>query len=265
MKLFQIIKFWIAKKRHSDLYAQSAPKVCDHCQRGSLISYTLTAAKTRDNPQTAKAATSLKHYRKLRFGAIYRCRHCRAAWHYNPDSDRMSFIQDQSLKLIRQWNRRPITLTPEQHLLLSKITPTQSLSFADRRYAKEVPCRVVTTDGSVFDCAIVSIQNYAPHENASYRLGSEIAEISASPHLLPLNVRTATANARERRNSFAPTIIDVNGEIFTLNWEHTFFKKDNLSAKDVTLSNLEFDDINDMPSLAGGGYDIVFFVVDALA
>jgi len=236
------------------------PTNCIHCGDNGGFNY--GHAKNDEGSIRHSAFLSLKKYKPLRFGSLYKCTNCDSYWYYNPDRDWMGYTPDSRLALILNWNESKISLSGKYKKILKSIGMTPSDIYGNGRQYKEFPCRIVTAGGEVTDFGIVSLQKHPPYEpHRKYCLASEVVELSESWYALPLDVRVATSRARERNMGYAPTLIESNGKQFTLNWTTNFFSKEGHNASDVQISS-ETRHMNAMPIIAKSAVDITYFIAD---
>ena len=235
---------------------------CGACRSGSIYGFNYRYALEMKDSDYATIIEALAKQKDLRFGALHKCMECGASWYFDPARNWMETTPWDRLALIDAWNEHAIFLAGDNLKILDAIGKTPHDIYGNGKQYVETPCGVVTTQGEQIDTAIVSFQNHAPFErDRQYRLASDIAEIFESPFALPLKVREETANAEEKRMGFAPTIVEVGGKPFILNWRVNFFMEPGLDARDAKVSTANLD-MAKLPPIAPEAEDITYFVAD---
>ncbi len=174
---------------------------CRLCGTGRLTSFNW--------PHAQKHPEALNLYvyefsKKLRTGSLFKCKSCNHPWYLDENELFMHSVPMERLKLIEEWNAKPIILSAEHTHILKEIGATPPDVYGNGRQYAQTPCKVITKSDEVFSFAIISQQQHAPFEEyRKYRLASEIQDIQASPFALALEVRLATTQAEEIRNGFA--------------------------------------------------------------
>ncbi len=238
---------------------------CNACGTGETVSFNWEYAKSTSEQNSKRDLSVFVKPRQLRYGTIYRCNVCDAAWYLFGIPEIMHAVPIERLKLIEEWNSSPISLPKDCLAILQTIGRTPFDQYGNGSEYNETPCTVTTKIGEEIDLAVVSFQNHAPFEESrNYRLASEVKSIKPSPFTLPLTVRTATAKADEYRMGFAPTLIEQPGKgLVVLNWTHHFLKKKGYDACKFKISKHSLN-MDNLPAIYSGTPGIVYFIADEI-
>jgi hypothetical protein len=236
---------------------------CSKCGAGGIISFNWKYASTAPRAEFRKDLTVFVSPEQLRWGTLFRCESCGHPWYLDGEERFMNCVPRDRLALIHQWNQQPIVLSSEQIAKLKKIGRTPADIYGNGAQFHLTPCTVVTKSGQQIDVAIVSQQRHAPFEYwRQCRLATEIGHIDPSPHALPLSIRAATAEAKEMRMGFSPTVAKTpDGETIIFNGPQNFFVKEGCSAGKVVLSKKRIN-WNKMPHVYPEPKNIEYFVAD---
>jgi hypothetical protein len=235
---------------------------CTVCGAGSTISFNWQYARNA-KPEAGRDLSVFVKSRDLRFGALYRCRMCEHPWYLCGAPEMMNSVPRSRVDLIDLWNQAPVALPATVFYNVLAVGSTPPDVYGNGIQYREYPCSVVLHSGEQIQMAVVSFQEHAPFEEwRTYRLASEIAAVSPSPHALPLEVRVATSRAEEVRMGFSPTLVELpTGQTVALNWTQSFFVREGCKASDVKLSSRRLDWKNP-PTVYNGTSGVVYFVAD---
>ena len=238
---------------------------CRICGAGSTISFNWEYAKTTERPDARRDLSIFVSPQEMRWGTIYQCSNCGQPWYLDGNAQFMNFVPRERIRLIQEWNERPILIGSEHLSKLKEIGRTPPDLYGNGAEFNETPCGVLTKSGERIDVAIVSIQRHAPFEDwRQYRLASEIESIYSSPYALPLHVRVATSRADEIRMGFAPTLVELpNGQVVVLNWRQNFFVREDIDAGAIMLSQKRLD-MKSPPEIYSPPKNITYFAADTL-
>jgi hypothetical protein len=96
-----------------------------------------------------------------------------------------------------------------------------------------------------------------------FRLGSEIAEVSASAFALPREVREASSRAQEMRMGFSPTLIEMpDGKRFVMNGMTSLMVEQGYEASDARLIDGSYFSEDPPPRVVGTPTNLVYFIFD---
>ncbi|MGH8259129.1 MAG: hypothetical protein ACREUG_05515 [Steroidobacteraceae bacterium] len=240
---------------------------CGDCGAGSVYGFNWQMAQTSPFPGQRIDVAAFVAPEPLRHGMLYACRSCGHPWYLHGEPAFMHIVPRARLDLIRRWNERAIVLNPEHAAQLAQIGCTPPDLYGNGRQYRETPCTVVTAAGERIDLAVISIQRHAPFEaERACRLATEVAEVHASPHALPLPVRLATSRAEEARMGFAPTLVELpGGELVALSWRPNFFVRPGVDARGIVVSSRSiawWDPAIPQPAVYRAPPDITYFVAD---
>ena len=87
-----------------------AEPFCDRCGAGATVSFNWSDAREQPGRNGATDVSNFIRWKPLRRGYLYRCNVCESVWHLDGDAARMTYVDDQRLKLIFAWDREPIRL-----------------------------------------------------------------------------------------------------------------------------------------------------------
>jgi hypothetical protein len=236
---------------------------CSFCQAGSTISFNWQYALKKSKSDLPKNKDLYINPIELKKGTLFQCKSCGSHWYLDSDDQFMNHVKDEKLKIISLWSNSEQKLSIEQSEELRIIGSTPPDLYGNGSKFEQTPCQIKTKDGEIFECAIVSVQEHAPFEDwRTYRLASEIDEISPSPYALPLEVRLATTQADEIRMGFAPTLVELsNGKRMILNWTTNFLKVAGVEAPATKVCSERVSTSN-MPEIYQANEKTVYFIAD---
>ena len=237
---------------------------CEACGAGATISFNWRYAQERRSPEDLKQISLFSLWKVLRVGSLYRCHVCNEVWHLDGGGERMTHVAPERLDLVLAWDRAAIELPEALQAVLREIGPTPPDVYGNGAERRVTPCTVETVSGERFEKAMVCIQRNAPvQDHMTFRLGSEIAQISESPFALPVAVREVSSRAEEMRMGFSPTLIEMpDGRRFVMNGMTSFMVMAGYDAREASVAEGSFFREEPPPSFVERPTDLVYFIVD---
>lgn len=237
---------------------------CQECGAGSSLSFNWQYANERRSPEDLRQIGLFVDWRELRRGKLYRCSICDEVWHLDKDAQRMTHVQAERLPLVLAWSAETIALPGAISAVIQRIGPTPPDVYGNGRERRVTPCEVTTRSGERFDKAMICVQPDAPVQDyLRFRLGSEVAEVNASPFALPRVVREASSRAHEMRMGFSPTLIEMpNGRRFVMNGMTSFMAEHGYTASDARVVSGSYFSEHPTPSFVTPSSDVTYFIVD---
>jgi len=242
-------------------------KICAACLEGRRF-YKPDSMNSDDRIKTKRLAEFINPH-PLKVGTLFECSTCGSHWYMEYEENYIDYIDDSWMPKILEWSSSHLVLTEQQEQLLEDIGSTPFREGYVKSRENDTPCTVRTKSGELFEFAIISKMVNAPYaQMIDYRLASEIEEISASQYALPLQIRTATAKAREISMGYAPTdVVLSNGHSLILNLTVNFLKLPGVDATKTSLFRhwtqyFDLKTLFEKPKIYSGEYDIVYFVAD---
>ena len=237
---------------------------CKECGAGASLSFNWRYANERRSPEDLRSLGLFVHWRELRRGQLYRCSICDEVWHLDEDAERMTHVQSERLPLLLAWSAETIALPAAISAVIQRIGPTPPDLYGNGRERRVTPCKVITRSGEQFDQAIICVQRDAPVQDyLRFRLGSEVAEVNASPFALPRVVREASSRAQEVRMGFSPTLIEMpDGRRFVMNGMTSFMAEHGYNASEARIVSGDYFSERPTPSFVTPSSEIPYFIVD---
>lgn len=202
---------------------------CHACGRGRVNSYRWVP------PETLRAFVVTQ---VLRNGKLYECSSCRKPWYLDRAHGWLNAIEPKQASVLLEWSSQKVVVPAPLREILNEIGGTPPYYYGHVNDDRAYPCGVVTRAGERMDIAIVRVSGDFPFWCRTARLVKEIAGIYPSPFALPLDIRVATANARETRMGLAPTPIEMpDGRYFVLNYSPEFLVCPGYAAADARLAD----------------------------
>ena len=212
---------------------------CPKCDGYELIQYNWKLALKRDGGKFDKYRDYLSLEQHLKSGSLYICSICGARWYLDRAQEMMTFILEDELSFVLDWNSRILQLPSELLSVARKIGFSRLPILAGGDRAICLPCKIISKSGDIFELAMIVFQDNPPLRvwKWSVRLFDDVAQIQPSKFALSRSVRRAAAAAREIRMNFAPTVVESpEGRFFVLNGAQNFFVMDNVEASSLVLS-----------------------------
>jgi hypothetical protein len=238
---------------------------CLSCGAGATVSFNWAFARERGSAEDRARVTHFQLWRPLRRGELFRCGICHAVWHLDGAAELMTQVSDDRLSLVFEWDRRPITLSPEQDAQLNAIGATPPDVYGNGAERRVTPCAVETLAGKTFNHAMVCVQLDAPvQSHMQFRLGSDISRIGESSSALPRSVREASSLSHEMRMGFSPTLVEMpDGRRFVLNGMTSFMVEEGYDARaaKVVMEGNFFRE-TPPPDFVQTLKDVIYFIVD---
>ena len=181
-----------------------------------------------------------KYYIKLHsfdFGTLYSCPNCKTLWYLNNKETALSSLWQTDR--IDEWKAVAKSLPDNFVDQFKNIGATPPDFYGNGRDFIDLPCKVIATDGTIFDPALIRLQKDPPFINpydyyTDYLLINNVRKIEESDFTLPRELRLLTCQAREVRMCFSPTRVQgPNGVQYLLNGVTNFFYQDNVKGKDL--------------------------------
>ncbi len=235
---------------------------CQLCKAGSIISFNWQYAQKNENTDLPKDKSIYLNPVPLKSGTLFECKACGAHWYLDSEERFMNHVKESKIPLIHEWSSSVILLTEAQKSALNQIGSTSRYGGSGSQF-NETPCSVKTRSGEVLELSIITIQKHAPFEDwRSYRLASEIEEITPSQYVLPLDVRKATSQAKEIRMGFAPTLVSLsNDQKLVLDYAQIFLKKPGVKANETKVCKRRIN-LSAMPEVYSLNENVVYFIAD---
>lgn len=226
------------KKKRETANREVEEPSCPHCQRPSTTGYGpypdddfIKAFRT---VRTLKNATT-----------IVACPGCGSLWHKSryfrfPEdtSVTLKFIPADALHFVDEWERRKLSPTAAQLLVLKEIGATPPDAYTNGSEFIQFPCQVRLKSGRTIDCCTIVFSAVPPGIDGPPGemplFLDDVDEIRPSPYTLPRHVRYATTQAHEIRMSFAPTVVRLpTGGFHVFNWTTNFFATTKIKGSDI--------------------------------
>ena len=180
--------------------------------------------------------------------------------------EKMRLIPKGRLILLESWGSRALLLPAD---LLSKAqgigaAPAHRLS-AEREFA-EIPCKVRTSQGEVFEKCLLTFRTDPPLDSSQekIRLFSDIIDIEPSEFALSLEVRKACALSVQGRGGRALTFVESPiGKKLALNWIVNFLDEKAMAGPQLHLASKDPPQrLGRMPVVNEDPSSITFFIGD---
>lgn len=179
--------------------------------------------------------------KSLKFGRLVKCNNCKTIWFVGNPNHYVDTVSIERLKIVEDWNKKHLSLSPEQVDVLTDIGSTLPDSYGNQKEFISVPCKCTLKSGEVIDNALISIQQKPPvglmydNKNTFYFI-DQISSIEQSDIALPLKVRLETANSGEIRMGYAPTILLApNNKLYITNGTTNFFYEDDIKGEGIKI------------------------------
>jgi hypothetical protein len=235
---------------------------CQLCKAGGTASFNWQYVQKNDDFDLPRDKSIYINHLPLKSGTLFECKACGTHWYLDSEEHFMNHVKESKIQLIHEWSSSVILFTEAQKSILGQIGSTLLHGYYGSQ-SNETPCSVKTKSGEVLDLSIITIQKHAPFEDwRSYRLASEIEEITPSQYALPLKVRKATSQAGEIRMGFAPTLVSLsNNQELILHWGQTFLKKTGVKANETKVCKRRIN-LSNMPEVYSLNEEVVYFIAD---
>jgi len=182
---------------------------------------------------------SIRLKQAMRCGSLWQCSNCKAHWFLTPDEKWMLFLEEECLQFVLNWDDFNYVLPDDRIAGISNLGPTLRDEYYSGKRAIELPCRVISNDGAVFDPALLVFSTQPPLRTFGrgiYFL-SLASEITASDFALPKEIRFATRLAEWIYKSPEPVFASASdGSKFEFIDEHDFFKHPTVKARGLQLA-----------------------------
>jgi hypothetical protein len=237
---------------------------CEACGAGASVWFNWQYANDRQTPEDLRRIAFFAQWKELRRGTLYHCRICDEVWHLDGKAEQMTHVSSERQPLVLEWDREETAVPSDISEMVERIGPTPPDVYGNEQDRRITPCKVVTRSGEVFETAMICVQLDAPvQDHMLFRLGSEIAEVSASAFALPREVREASSRAQEMRMGFSPTLIEVpDGKRFVMNGMTSFMVEPGYEASDARLIDGSYFSEDPPPRIVGTPTNLVYFIFD---
>jgi hypothetical protein len=169
---------------------------CESCGVGASVWFNWQFANKRQTPEDLRRIAFFAQWKELRRGILYHCRICDEVWYLDGKAEQMTHVSSERRPLVLEWDREETVVPSDISEIVERIGPTPSDEYDNEQGRRVTPCKVVTRSGEVFETAMICVQLDAPiQDHMLFRLGSEIAGVSARAFALPREVREASSKA----------------------------------------------------------------------
>lgn len=190
----------------------------------------------------------------------YVCSVCNRDWVLHDDGFRMSYLESNVFKKIRELQIGPVRIKENLINTLGQIGATPPDSYGNGRNSVDIPCEVTTIDGTVYPKAMVSFLNVPQISKGLSFYANIIDKVRPSRYAVTEEVRQSYWHLSEARMGFFPTPVKkINNhyKTFTLNGRVSFFDADNVTGEQLEL--LKTHDLSAKVIQTEEDEDIVYF------
>lgn len=213
---------------------------CPTCADPPYTAFDWQYAHERGDEKMRALVSVIKRVRPLEFGFLHQCAECKQYWVLDDQECLIERVPDDREQILFEWDSTPLPLTWEQLQVLDGIGGTGQDHYGNGRDRIEIPCAVVSEDGTVVDPAILWVTKRPPIVEYLKRVAlfSGIATVSTTDYALPFQVRERALFAHEVSMGLTPTAVESSaGETFVLNGSPSLFFHKGIKGKDIRLSD----------------------------